>query len=31
MKDLMPYFLRKDRIAEIQSWIREEDAHAADQ
>lgn len=31
MKDLMPYFLRKDRIAEIQSWIREEDDHAADQ
>ena len=31
MKDLMPYFLRKDRIAEIQAWIGEEEDHAADQ
>ena len=31
MKDLMPYFLRKDRIAEIQNWIREEDRHAENQ
>ena len=29
--DLMPYFLRKDRIAEIQNWIREEDCHAENQ
>ena len=28
LKDLMPYFLRKDRIAEIQSWIQEGAAHA---
>jgi hypothetical protein len=31
MKDLMPYFLRKDRIAEIQNWIKEEDHYAANQ
>lgn len=31
MKDLMPYFLRKDRVAEIQSWIREEENHAENQ
>ena len=30
LKDLMPYFLRKDRIAEIQSWIREEENSASD-
>lgn len=31
IKDLMPYFLRKDRIVEIQSWIREEEHYAEDQ
>ena len=31
MKDLMPYFLRKDRVAEIQNWIREEDGNAENQ
>ena len=31
MKDLMPYFLRKDRIAEIQNWIKEEDGNATNQ
>ena len=30
MRDLMPYFLRKDRIAEIQNWIKEGSAHAED-
>lgn len=30
LKDLMPYFLRKDRIAEIQSWIREGKTDASD-
>ena len=31
--DLMPYFLRKDRIVEIQGWVaaQKEDDHAADQ
>ena len=31
MKDLMPYFLRKDRVAQIQNWIREASEHAEDQ
>ena len=31
MKDLMPYFLRKDRIAEIHAWIEEEENHASNQ
>lgn len=31
MKDLMPYFLRKDRIGEIQNWIREGSTNAEDQ
>lgn len=31
MKDLMPYFLRKDRVAEIQNWIREGDGNAENQ
>ena len=30
LDDLIPYFLRKDRIAEIQSWISEVNADAAD-
>ncbi len=30
MRDLMPYFLRKDRIAEIQNWIKEGIIHAED-
>lgn len=30
LKDLMPYFLRKDRIVEIQSWIREGKNGASD-
>ena len=30
LDDLMPYFLRKDRIMEIQGWINEVNAHAAD-
>lgn len=29
MKDLMPYFLRKDRIADIHDWMKEEDKYAA--
>ena len=28
LKDLMPYFLRKDRISEIHSWIKEAQANA---
>lgn len=31
MKDLMPYFLRKDRVAEIQNWIREGENNAENQ
>ncbi len=31
LKDLMPYFLRKDRIIEIQNWIKEEENNAANQ
>lgn len=31
MKDLMPYFLRKDRIIEIQNWIKEEGNNATNQ
>ncbi len=31
LDDLIPYFLRKDRIEEIQGWISEVNAHAADQ
>lgn len=31
MKDLMPYFLRKDRVAEIQNWIREGENDAENQ
>ncbi len=31
MKDLMPYFLRKDRVAEIKNWIREGDGNAQNQ
>ena len=31
LKDLMPYFLRKDRISEIQSWIKEAQANAENQ
>lgn len=30
LDDLMPYFLRKDRIAEMQEWIREVNGYAAD-
>ena len=30
LDDLMPYFLRKDRISEIQGWISEVNNHAAD-
>jgi len=30
LDNLMPYFLRKDRIAEMQEWIKEVDKHAAD-
>ena len=30
LDDLIPFFLRKDRIAEIQGWISEVDTHAAD-
>ena len=30
LDDLMPYFLRKERITEIQSWIREVNENAAD-
>lgn len=31
MMDLMPYFLRKDRVNDIQNWIREAETNAADQ
>ena len=31
LKDLMPYFLRKDRIAEIQNWIKEASSNAENQ
>ena len=31
MKDLMPYFLRKDRISQIQNWIKDGSAHAENQ
>ena len=31
MKDLMPYFLRKDRIAQIQDWIKEGQDNAENQ
>ena len=31
IKDLMPYFLRKDRVAKIQNWIKEAEQCAADQ
>lgn len=31
LKDLMPYFLRKDRVAELRDWLRTEDENAADQ
>lgn len=31
MKDLMPYFLRKERISSFQNWIKEVDRDAADQ
>ncbi len=30
LKDLMPYFLRRDRIAEINAWIREGQKNAQD-
>lgn len=30
LKDLMPYFLRKDRVSDIQNWIKEADSDAAD-
>lgn len=30
LDDLMPYFLRKSRIAEMQEWIKEVNSHAAD-
>lgn len=30
LKDLMPYFLRKDRISEIQNWIKEGENGASD-
>ena len=30
LDDVMPYFLRKDRIGEIQGWIKEVDNNAAD-
>lgn len=30
LKDLMPYFLRKDRISEIQNWIKEGENSASD-
>lgn len=30
LDDLMPYFLRKDRILEMQKWVSEVDADAAD-
>lgn len=31
MKDLIPYFLRKDRVAQIQNWIKEGQFHAENQ
>ena len=31
LKDLMPYFLRKDRVVEIQNWIKEGEADAESQ
>lgn len=31
MKDLIPYFLRKDRVAQIQNWIKEGQPHAENQ
>lgn len=31
MKDLIPYFLRKDRVAQIQNWIKEGQTHAENQ
>ena len=31
LKDLMPYFLRKDRISEIQAWIKEAQTNAENQ
>lgn len=31
LKDLMPYFLRKERIIEINAWLKKEDENAADQ
>lgn len=31
MKDLMPYFLRKERITEIHNWIKEGEANAENQ
>lgn len=31
MKDLIPYFLRKDRVAQIQNWIKEGQSHAENQ
>jgi len=30
LDDLMPYFLRKERIAEMQNWVKEVNHHAAD-
>jgi len=30
MKDLMPYFLKKDRIEEINNWIKEQEDNATD-
>ena len=31
MKDLMPYFLSKHRVIEIQNWIKGEEKNAANQ
>ena len=31
LKDLMPYFLRKERIAEIQNWLKEGETNAENQ
>lgn len=31
LKDLMPYFLRKERVSEIQNWIREGETDAENQ
>lgn len=31
LKDLMPYFLRKDRITEIQNWLKGEENNASNQ